>query len=272
MNKTLLILLTLLTILSCKTEKTTEIIVIGTLHKPEPNFNDEILFKILEDIKPDYILRELDSSSFTSDFRHKNDLNSNEGIASEKYVQKYSGTHLRPYEFEGRNEYRINIGSRPTDGFTTKLIDSLSKADLLSISEAGIYNKYKALLEPLIILASKSPENFNNAATDSICEERQYYQYKMLTKITNKRNEFKTHFHTKPNGEKISYRDGYKLAGDFWDLRNQTMAKNIMQISQQNHGKKIVVLCGFMHRYYILSELKKLTKGKNIVLKEFYEK
>ena len=50
MNKTLLILLTVLTILSCKTKKTTEIIVIGTLHKPEPNFNDEILFKMLEDI------------------------------------------------------------------------------------------------------------------------------------------------------------------------------------------------------------------------------
>lgn len=272
MNKTILILLILTTILSCKTEKTTEIIVIGALHKPEPNFNSEILFDILEDVKPDFILRELDSSSFTSDFRHKNVSNSNEGMASEKYAQIYPTTHLRPYEFEGRNEYRINIGSRPTDGFTTKLIDSLNKANLLSASEAEIHNKYKALLEPLIVLASKPPENFNNPTTDSICAERQYYQYKMLTKITNKRDEFETHFHTKPNGEKISYRDGFQLAGDFWDLRNQTMAKNIMRISEQNQGKRIVVLCGFMHRYYILSELKRLTKGKNIILKEYYEK
>ncbi|MFC4029251.1 hypothetical protein ACFOS1_17665, partial [Zunongwangia endophytica] len=137
---------------------------------------------------------------------------------------------------------------------------------------AKIHNKYKALLDPLIILASKSPEKFNNASTDSICAERQYYQYKMLKKITNKRDEFATRFHTKPNGEKISYRDGYQLADVFWDLRNQTMAKNIMQISEKNQGKKIVVLCGFMHRYYILSELRKLKEGKNIILKEFYEK
>ena len=86
MDKPILILLTLITILSCNTEKTTEIIVIGALHKPEPNFNPEILFDILEDVKPDFILRERDSSSFTSDFRHKETSDSNEGIASGKSI------------------------------------------------------------------------------------------------------------------------------------------------------------------------------------------
>ena len=271
MNKTLITALIFISILSCKAKKPTEIIVIGTLHKPESNFNAEILFNILQDVQPDFILEELDSSFFTSDFRHKSVSNSNERMASEKYIETYPTTKLRPYEFEGRNEYRINSGSRPTDGLTTKLIDSLNTVGLLSDTEAKIHNKYKALLDPLIILASQSPEKFNNTSTDSICAERQYYQYKMLTKITNERDEFATRFHTKPNGEKISYRDGYQLADEFWDLRNQTMAKNIMRISEQNQGKKIVVLCGFMHRYYILSELKKLTEGKNIVLKEYYE-
>ena len=92
----------------------------------------------------------------------------------------------------------------------------------------------------------------------------------MIPKITNSREEFATKFITKPNGEKISYRDGYQLWANFWDLRNQTMAKNIMTISEKNKGKRIVVLCGFMHRYYILKELKRLTKDKNIVLKEYY--
>jgi hypothetical protein len=260
------------TFLFCKTEKPTEIIVVGTQHHPVPNFNSDTLFNILEDVKPDYILREIDSSFFTSDFRHKSTLNSNEGMASEKYVKKHPTTKLRPFGFEGRNEYRINIGSRPTDGLTTALLDSLNKANLLSASEAEIYNKFQALLEPLKVLASKSPENFNNPTTDSICEERQHYQYKMLAKITNVRDEFATHFHTKPNGQKISYRDGYQLAGDFWDLRNQTMAKNIMRIAEQNKGKRIVVTTGFMHRYYLLKELKRLTEGKDIILKEYYEK
>lgn len=93
----------------------------------------------------------------------------------------------------------------------------------------------------------------------------------MLTKITNTRNEFANRFHTKPNGQKISYREGYQLASDFWDLRNQTMAKNIMKMAELNKGKRIVVTNGFMHRYYILKELKKLIKEKNIILKEFYD-
>ncbi|UII34550.1 hypothetical protein LVD17_12100 [Fulvivirga ulvae] len=272
MNRILIALFVATAMLSCQTEKPTEIIVIGTLHQPEPNFNPDILFGILEDVKPDLILRELDSSAFTPDFKYINvDLNSNETQASAMYVEKYPDTQLRPYEFEGRNEYRINIGSRPTDGLTTKLLDSLNKVNLLSTDEAAIVNKYQALIEPLIVLASKSPENFNNPATDSICAKRQYYQYQMLRQVTDKRDEFATTFHTKPDGQDISYRDGYRLAGDFWDLRNQTMAKNIMAVSKQNQGKRIVVLCGFMHRYYILSELKRLGKDKNIVLKEFYE-
>lgn len=272
MKNTSLILLIILTLLSCKKEKMTEIIVIGTLHNPEPNFNSDILFDIFENVKPDLILLEGDSSFFTTDFRLKKALNSNEVIASEKYAEKYPMTKLRPYGFEGRIQHRINIGSRPTDGLTTKLLDSLNKMNLLSASEAKIFNKWQALLEPLKVQASKSPENFNNPTTDSICAERQYYQYKMLTKITNTREEFANRFHTKPNGQKISYRNGYQLANEFWDLRNQTMAKNIMRMAELNKGKRIVVTNGFMHRYYILKELKKLKKGKRVVLKEFYNK
>jgi hypothetical protein len=271
MVKAQLIILTLALLFSCEAEKPTEIIVIGAIHNPQENFNPDILFKILDDVKPDYILRELDSAAFTPDFHHKNVVNSNEGMASEKYVEAYPAAQLRPYDFEGRNEHRVNIGSRPTDGLTTKLLDSLNKVQLLTAEEASILNTYNALLEPLIVAASMSPENFNNTKNDSLCAKRQHYQYTMLQKITSVREEFANHVHTKPNGEKISYRDGYKLAADFWDLRNQTMAKNIMKISEQAQGKRIVVLCGFMHRYYILSELKRLTKGKNIVLKEYYD-
>lgn len=272
MKKIITLLLITATIFSCKTEKVTEIIVIGNLHKPAPNYNPEILFNILEKVKPDFILHEIDSSFFTPDFKFNKPYNENEGMASKMYIEKYPETHLRPYEFEGRNQYRIDKGMRPTDRLTLKLLDSLNNAKLLTASQSKIFNTYTALLEPLKVRASKSPENFNNPQTDSICEQRQFYQYQMIPKITNVRNEFENRFLTKPNGEKISYRDGYKLWADFWDVRNQTMAKNIMKISEQNKGKRIVVLTGFMHRYYLLKELKRLTKEKNITIKEFYQK
>ena len=274
MKTNLLALLLLITFSSCKTEKKaeseTEIIVIGTQHKPVPNFNSDILFDILEEVKPDLILLELDSIKFTPDFKLK-EVKENELLASEKYRLKYPTTKLRPFEFEGRNQYRIDKGMRPTDGLTLKLIDSLYKADLLTASEAEIFKAYQDALEPLKVIASNSPKGWNNSKGDSLCEHRQFYQYQMIPKITNAREEFANRFVTKPNGEKISYRNGYQLWANFWDLRNRTMAKNIMTISEKNKGKRIVVLCGFMHRYYILSELKRRIKDKNIVLKEYYE-
>ena len=271
-TKSIVFLLFVLFYSCSKTEQKTnetEIIVIGTQHKPVPNFDSEILFDILEKVKPDLILLELDSIKFTSDFQIK-EVRENELIAAEKYRLKYPTTLLRPFEFEGRNQYRIDHGMRPTYGLTLRFVDSLFKADLLTTSEAEIFKAYQDALNPLIEIAAKDPKEWNNAIADSLCEHRQYYQYQMIQKITNVRKEFADKFITKPNGEKISYRDGYHLWANFWDLRNQTMAKNIMTISEENKGKRIVVLCGFMHRYYILEELQKRTENKNIVLKEYY--
>lgn len=272
MKKIILILLTFTSILSCKRESATEIIVIGTQQKSGPNFNPEILFNILESVKPDFILLELDSTKFTSDFRSKQTSKENEYLAAEKYHVKYPTTQLRPYEFEGLNQYMINKGIQPTGGLTLELLDSLYKTDLLGPGDTKKFKTYKDLLESLSILATKSPENFNNATTDSICEERFFYQYKMIPRTTNTLEEFRIRFVAKPNGEKIDYGAGYQLWANFWGLRNATKAKNIMTISEQNKGKKIVVLCGFTHRYYIIKKLKRLTKDKNIELKEYYEK
>jgi len=48
------------------------------------------------------------------------------------------------------------------------------------------------------------------------------------------------------------------------------MAKNILNYANENPGKKIMVLTGYFHRYYLLEELYK-ANAKNVVIKEFYE-
>lgn len=271
MKKLFVICLISLSFSACKENKQTEIIIIGTLHKAVPTFNEDVLLNIFEKIKPDFILREQDSAAFTKDFQHKIKQTENEGIASARYVKNHPETQLRPYEFTGRNKHRIDKGMRPTDAYTLRLLDSLYQAELLNAEEAEIMETYHALLEPLKIAAASSPENFNNATNDSICEKRQYYQYQMITKITNSRPEFSERYVIKPDGDSVSYKEGYQLWADFWDTRNQTMAKNILKIAELNPGKRIVVTTGFMHRYYILRELKKYIPEKNIVLKEYYE-
>lgn len=270
MKNTVFLFISLFSFICCYAQKT-EIIVIGAIHQAVPNYNSDTIVTILNKIHPDFLLQELDSSYFTTDFHFKEKATENEGIASEKYILKNPKTQMRPFDFEGRNEYRKEIGSRPTDELAVKLLDSLYNKNLLTDAQSKIYKKYKDLLEPLKIAASKDAKSFNNSSNDKICKERQYYQYAKLLEIIKQRSEFSTRFYTKPNGEKISYEKGYALATEFWDLRNQTMAKNILKIANENFGKRVVVLTGFMHRYYIISELKRITKNdKNITIKEFY--
>lgn len=250
----------------------TEIIVIGNIHQPVPNYNSDTIITILNKIKPDFLLQEIDSSFFNSDFTFKSPPQENEGLASVKYILKNPKTQMRPFDFEGRNEYRKINGFNPTEGLAIKLIDSLYRKDKLTKRQAKIYKKYNDLLEPLKVAALGAPKSFNNLTNDKICEERQYYQYHKLLSIMKNRAEFSNSYYTKANGQKISYVKGFQLASEFWDLRNKTMAKNILNIAEASRGKKIIVLTGFMHRYYIINELKKHTKkDKNIELKEFYD-
>ncbi len=87
--------------------------------------------------------------------------------------------------------------------------------------ESEIVKTYYKLSEQLNAIATTSPKILIILELTASPEQRQHFQHKRLTQITNKRPEFANRFVTKPNGEKISYRDGYQLWADFWDLRNK---------------------------------------------------
>lgn len=273
MKRTTLILLTIFIFISAASfGQKTVITIIGNIHQAVPNYNADTLLTLLNKVKPDILLHENDSSFFTKDFSFKDASTENEGMASEKYISKNPQTQMRPFDFEGRNEYRKITGIKPTESLAVELLDSLYESNLLSEKQRKVYKKYVNLLKPLQKAACGRPIDFNNSKNDKICEERQYYQYTKLLNIMRVRPEFSNHFYTMPNGKTISYEKGFQRAAEFWDLRNQTMAKNILKIAREYSGKKLVVLTGFMHRYYIIRELRKLIKGnKNIIIKEFYE-
>ena len=119
----------------------TKIIVIGNIHQSVPNYNSDTLFNILKKIRPDIILHEIDSSFFTSDFKFKYPSEENEQNAAEKYLKEYPKTKLRPFDFEGRNEYRKEKGMRPTDNLTIKMLDSLNENGLLTKPQSQILVK-----------------------------------------------------------------------------------------------------------------------------------
>lgn len=136
---------------SCIKQKT-EFVLLGTVHSPTENFNADSLYNIFDKIKPDVILYEVDSSFFTDDFHFKNKLKGNEYLATTRYMENHQ-VIVRPYDFTGRNEYRIEIGSRPTDGKALKMLDSLFQTKQLGKECSDIYEQYKEINESLNNLA-----------------------------------------------------------------------------------------------------------------------
>ena len=249
-------------------QKQTELILLGTVHQAVENFTPDSLYNILVSIDPDLILFEVDSSFFTEKFRFKRTWDSNEHIATVNYMNTYD-VAVRPYDFTGRNSYRIKIGSRPTDGKALALLDSLYTNKALSLPEQKIYKEFLEVSDLLDSFAYLGTKSFNNATTDSIAEVRQQYHYKKLLKIMDNTPIFHSTYLIKEDGDSISYALGYKRAGEFWNLRNQTMAKHILHFVDEYKGKKIVVLNGYYHRYYLKFLLTPLQKENNFILKEF---
>ncbi|NMH89967.1 TraB/GumN family protein [Flavivirga algicola] len=254
---------------SCTTKRT-ELVLLGTVHQPVENFTPDSLYNILVKIKPDLILFEVDSSFFTKDFDFKKTWESNENIATLKYMNSFD-VDVRPYEFTGRNEYRIKIGSRPTDSKALELLDSLYKNNQLNSLDNRVYQNFLEANDDLNSFAYLGARAFNNPETDKIAEIRQKRHYKELLGIMSEYPIFLDTYYVKSDGDSISFFEGFKRASEFWDIRNHTMSKNILHFVREYHGKKIIVLNGYFHRYYLNSLIKPKEEELNFTIKEFYE-
>ena len=270
MKTVILPTLTALALISCQRQPA-EVVVLGTVHQPVENYNADSLYNILVRIQPSVILCELDSSFFTETLTLKEQENGgNEYQATVRYAENFP-VKVRPYEFEGRNGYRVEQGIRPTDGFVWRLLDSLYQQNKLTQDQRSIIDQYYQLTDSLNGFALRGARAFNNKTTDEVAQQRQQAQYQTLQKITNQREEFTDRTHVRPNGQPITYREAYRRAGAFWELRNQTMARNILTVIKENPGARIVVLNGYYHRYYLRSELEGRQQERNFVLKDYYD-
>jgi len=127
------------------------------------------------------------------------------------------------------------------------------------------------IADELNSFAYEGAKAFNNTYSDSIGAIRQHYSYEKLNEIMEEIPVFANTYHVKPDGDSISYLDGHKLAGDFWHMRNKAMAKNILSFIDHYRGKKLVVLNGYYHRYYLQALIKPEQEAHNFKLKEFYD-
>lgn len=132
----------------------------------------------------------------------------------------------------------------------------LNQEKVLSNQESKIMRDYNEINKKIYNLGnSKTLYDFNNPIADSIIRVRQEYAYNKIPQI----------LRTKELSDDL--KKFLPVHMSYWDTRNMAMVNNIVNHIKNNPNKKIVVLTGYFHRYYLIDELKKLEEEFNFSVK-----
>ena len=233
----------------------TEVHIIGTVHFETDSIKRHHFYDYLNRISPSVILYEGDSSTVKR-VVNKTDYFSRiiDGLKNRremekfivlKYLENNSGCVLLPYECELRNKYHLRHNLRKRSKEMINLVIRLYVDSLLTQEQSIIIDDFLELNNALIKIDNGTITDINNSTTDSIIKQRQQdYIYKKIPEIAMDRKELS------------EYWDFIPIHMDYWDTRNRAMAQNILKQIANHPNKKIVVLNGYYHRYYLIEELK----------------
>ncbi|HMS32839.1 MAG TPA: hypothetical protein PKC91_02025 [Ignavibacteria bacterium] len=238
----------------------TELFVIGTVHESTEAFNSDTLLNILNEISPDVILIESDSSYFTSGFKLNDDIR--EAFLETKAVTEYlkiKSTELRPYDISGRDEFLDDPKRISTESDFFSEIASLNEKGSFNNEAAGIFTKISAMINTANEMSFEKASYINSSEGSLKIDTINYYTYEGLSSLISLTPELK------------SYGNYWKEECTFWEKRNKVMTENIFKYLKQFTGKRIVVLCGFAHKNILINDIDK-GKNKKIVLKDFWNK
>ena len=238
-----------------------EVVIIGTVHAPTSNFTQSMLVEILKGVNPDLLLLEFDSSFFDNSFslleKYQDlTLESQSAIA----VRKMTGVKLRPYDIEGRNNFYME-----TDYFNREMrlnqdISRLHASNQLAAEAKLLFEALLSWAQVRDAFGAERPEVINSLACDKAIEKKQIYAFKGIAQIIELTPALKDH------------KAFWSSADQFWLRRNEAMCKNIIQQAKDFAGKKIVVLCGYEHRYYLRQRLLEQAAIENLVVREYWQR
>lgn len=267
-------------IISQKTEKTnttffkqpdtTEVFVLGTLHRTTEKVDYNDLYNLLEIIKPNLILFETDSLYFDNNmnlkskwwkvilpkFLDKFKQSNLEEFAVQKYIFHNKYAIVRPYEWSNRDKFHKENRILTTPNKVFQKLEKLNSTNQLSTNQKNILEDYYNLTNQLEDFGENTLYEINTAFQDSIARGRQNAQYHKIKTIIDS------------NDNLIEFREFYRINEKYWDIRNLAMVSNIEKYIKLYPNTRIVVLNGYYHRYYLRHELKKKEADLNFLLKE----
>lgn len=238
----------------------TEIVVVGTVHSPTAKFTEETLVAILRRVNPELVLLELDPSFFDSSFalpeKYRNiSLESKAAVA----YGSAAAVKLRPFDIEGRNKFYQEHDYFKRELSLNREIGRMYGAGQLSPEAKLLFEGLRALAAVRDSCGAERPEVINSSACDTAVEKKQGYAFKGIGKIVGLTPALK------------EFKPFWSLADDFWARRNDAMVTNIVRHSKELKARRVVVLCGFEHRYYLRSKLGGLAPNGGFVVKEYWD-
>ena len=237
----------------------TEVIIIGTIHSGNKNINHKTLHKLIESLNPDIILDE-DSQKYKPVF----------GLKTAKFLKiaKPSIEQLTLQTFLKRNQNAIVL---PYDtAFATHQHGKKQKR-----IEYKARKKYSKNLESVRQsfhdnLFNVKKTNIDSAIYAEFANKHNYY-YSLFDTSTlgriNRKDMIDMCRDIKNLEELVVLPLGKKYISDsflvnnfsneiqFWNQRNDHMVKKILYYTKQFEGKKIVVLTGLNHKYYLQDKI-----------------
>ncbi len=250
------------------TKNTKELYIIGTVHSPTEKLNTDTILNILQEIKPSLILIEADHHVFDEDYQFKKTYGGNEWNAILKYQELNPETKFRPFEIEGRNHLRKELGIYSEAGFVYNKIYDMDSLNQLTSDQSKIWRRSLFLSDSLAMIDSRSIQELNSEATDNLVEEKQFYQYKKIKEIVDEHSLFSDRKIPGSNGDSLTVKKYFELYSDFEQLRNHEMAQNVLKWTNETEDQKIVVLVGYYHRFALINELRFKQKESGFKLQE----
>ena len=218
--------------------KSTEIIIVGTVHKETKAFASKDLLAILKAVHPEVILCERDSSFFTRDFKFNHLFGGLEETAICEYL-KTEQALLRPYDIEGRNQFYRDHDTFNLEEAFSKELQTLARSGKLDPVVKETLKIVYASFQKRDAFGLADPRHINSFDCDSVLAEKWFAMDQGYTEIIKRTPELKRY-------------DGFHHVNRAFELeRNNTMVRNIVNHAEAFQGKRIVVICGFEHRHFL---------------------
>lgn len=182
--------------------------------------------------------------------------NSLEGQTAKSYREKHAEVIVRGFDIAYRNKFYKEHDTFSNESKMSKAIDSMYQKNMLNDTSWFIVNSLYSSNQILNNFGYMKLKDINSALCMQTASLRQNLLYVRITDIL------------KNNPALKSWYSFARKDADFWQLRNQTMADNIVKYIERYPGRKIVVMVGFYHKYALIDYLKTMSIDKKFVLSD----